>query len=636
MNPNSGHQQQAEVSWQAEGEHRERADDIGSDAAGQDDNSLDPALEAQVESASVGRTSHDHLTTERLLADEQTCLERNTAMATMRSRWPDGIGEGGQPPGRNTMDFEIEIELSEWEQAARLLPLLLDDERSSIGQLRLLADGTQRMWLATDSFRAAIIGGGGQGAVVDVGISPSLVNFAPVSAGDGDTTLLHVQEADGHVETRLSGPGGTIAVESPDRSYPPLESFLFGDLEIGARARTTPRALGRLVQSRVARVTVADGDDEAIGRPAYWVDIDGQSIKTMVDWEGVGAVRYELRAIEAEGSCALQVNPSFLESLLRLFDADEEIELVLPRYVGLPLRLIGDGIRAALMPIRSPAVLLRDQVEATIEEVAGHLAKIADHDGDYPLQRHGATVYGRLVLDASPPVLQVFAVLLDGVEATPELALELNDLNAAVGFARVFHVEGQVLAEVDLHAQTLDAAELSTAIERITSVAQDITPMLATVFGGQQYEDPQQRRWRDYRTAVLEAEVTPDRSADLNGPAAVADWPFPTEVHVITGWNPQGISLGEESQNAINVQIAADILRNGGRFVHGYGSSPDREHREPSIVAWGIDRTTAVTIGQKASQDAIFEVDALEVRIVSCIDGRVESWARIEGVVPPG
>ena len=46
------------------------------------------------------------------------------------------------------------------------------------------------------------------------------------------------------------------------------------------------------------------------------------------------------------------------------------------------------------------------------------------------------------------------------------------------------------------------------------------------------------------------------------------------------------------------------------------------------LIQSGIERADARLFGQRANQDAIFEVDADEVRLVSCTSDEVEAWPR--------
>lgn len=273
--------------------------------------------------------------------------------------------------------------------------------------------------------------------------------------------------------------------------------------------------------------------------------------------------------------------------------------------------------------------IIREAIEEVISRVAGSLATVRDGDGDYPLKRHGLPVYGRLLDSVEPPVFQVFSILMVDVEHSLELMDELNDLNQTLTFARTIWVDGQILAEVDLVAHTLDDDELRVAVDRVTSIADRISPLIQAMFGGDVAQDPAERRWRLYRDTIVEAEILPGRAVPLNGPAAPTDWLFPGPVHVLTGWDPQGVSRSAELNEDINAFIAADVLRMGGRFVFGAGRSVDGDHVEPSLVVWGLDRSQARELASRASQDAIFEIDESEVRLVAAFDNRVETWSRI-------
>ena len=112
-------------------------------------------------------------------------------------------------------------------------------------------------------------------------------------------------------------------------------------------------------------------------------------------------------------------------------------------------------------------------------------------------------------------------MVLEDIEVSPELLNELNDLNKGASFARVFHVESQVLAEVDLVAETLDHDELRVAVERIRELVVRIAPTIALVFGGQEVVDPSRRRLNAYRSTTIEAEIQPGLLRTLNGPHAV-------------------------------------------------------------------------------------------------------------------
>jgi len=251
-----------------------------------------------------------------------------------------------------------------------------------------------------------------------------------------------------------------------------------------ASASATVLELDAFVGARRARVVPGDEEDTDLGQPDYWLRIDGEVLQAIVGWKGCGRTEYSLQC-SVRGEAAVPVNPLYLHSLLRLFPPDATVEICIPQWRGTVVQLRCGADIAALIPIKNEGQLLRERVEAVIREVAGPLAVVQDGDGDYPLRRYHTPIYGRLLENGEPaPLLQVFAMVLDDVEPSIEMLAELNDLNATLGFARIFLIDRQVLAEVDLVATTLDATELDTALDRISDLAMRITPMIAAVFGG--------------------------------------------------------------------------------------------------------------------------------------------------------
>jgi hypothetical protein len=128
-------------------------------------------------------------------------------------------------------------------------------------------------------------------------------------------------------------------------------------------------------------------------------------------------------------------------------------------------------------------------VESLLRQVTGSERIVADHDGDYPVRYRSAKYYIRVVGDGHADV-QVFAVAVDKVEATPQLLADINDLNTEVRFARVFHVLGQVLVEADLLGEAIDPPSFHTACDMVAYVTDHIGPQLAAKHGGRtSFED---------------------------------------------------------------------------------------------------------------------------------------------------
>ncbi len=523
--------------------------------------------------------------------------------------------------------MKIVIPKHEWEAASQLMSIIAVDETDALGQIRLQCNGEGRRWCATDWFRLATVEGGSDRGVYDVGLSVALVRYAVEVCGDEDVTLEIPDDGEERM-LAVAGDSGTMEMYDLGHDFPDIESFLQPCDDIMGSASVEAGALYDLVSVATTLREVDDTGGAQVGFQApLFLRISDGELGCRVEWPTIGSTDFTLAEPGARGDVIVRVTPAYLQSLLAMWRRHDEVMIEIPRFATEPIRLRGAGRRAALMPVETPRQKLRKQVEVTLREVCGHLSVIRDADGDYPLRRHAVPIYGRLLFDESS-VFQVFAVVLNNLDASPEVYSELNDLNSNLQFARLFHVEGQVLAEVDLVAETLDEAELNVAIERLDHVTLRIGPTLAAVFGGELATDPAEGRLDAYRTAIIDAEVLPGSLSPLNGPDAVAAWPFPGPVHVLTAWNPQGVALDADFTAGINNRIAEDIVRSGGRFVHGQGRSPDGEHVEPSIVAWGLSRDDARSMGRKASQDSVFEIDESFVHLLSCIDDRVESWLR--------
>ena len=130
------------------------------------------------------------------------------------------------------------------------------------------------------------------------------------------------------------------------------------------------------------------------------------------------------------------------------------------------------------------AEMIRSYLEKLLAEGFGQ--PIApDSDGDYPLRGDGS-FYARLVEAQAnaPAVVQIFAVAVAGVAVTPELLAAINEINAKVAYARVFHIRDQVLVETDLVAETIDPQQVGLSCNVVGYIAAVRGPELAAQFGG--------------------------------------------------------------------------------------------------------------------------------------------------------
>jgi hypothetical protein len=100
--------------------------------------------------------------------------------------------------------------------------------------------------------------------------------------------------------------------------------------------------------------------------------------------------------------------------------------------------------------------MVRACTESLLKQVVDTDRVQADADGDYPVRYESALYYVRIEVGRKDdPVVQVFAIAVNGVDPTPDLYEELNNINSRLRFARVFWVRDQVLIESELTGDSM-------------------------------------------------------------------------------------------------------------------------------------------------------------------------------------
>lgn len=127
--------------------------------------------------------------------------------------------------------------------------------------------------------------------------------------------------------------------------------------------------------------------------------------------------------------------------------------------------------------------LARSHVERCLQDLWGKHDICADHDGDYPYNSGSASCW--IGIDpGDPPLVRATACAAVNVKRSGKLLAELNELNARCRTARVYWQGGSVMVEQSMLAHTVDRRSLAQAGQSVAAVADDIGPMIATVFGG--------------------------------------------------------------------------------------------------------------------------------------------------------
>jgi hypothetical protein len=114
---------------------------------------------------------------------------------------------------------------------------------------------------------------------------------------------------------------------------------------------------------------------------------------------------------------------------------------------------------------------------------------------------------------------------------------------------------------------------------------------------------------------------TVDGWVDLNGPRGIERLPWDSPIHVLTAWNLERRTDGE------NETWEADLEKNlwaRNPPVHrAFGTGPDGFHREDRVAVSGLSRDEARHICAQYDQDAVFEVLENTVFVVACSEDLV-------------
>jgi hypothetical protein len=127
--------------------------------------------------------------------------------------------------------------------------------------------------------------------------------------------------------------------------------------------------------------------------------------------------------------------------------------------------------------------LARSHVERCLQDLWNTHDLKPDCDGDYPFRSGSAACW--ISLDAAdPPLVKAVACAVVDVKKSAKLLAELNELNARCRTAHVYWHNGAILVEQSMLAHTVDRKSLAQAGQSVAVVANDVGPMIATVFGG--------------------------------------------------------------------------------------------------------------------------------------------------------
>ena len=91
------------------------------------------------------------------------------------------------------------------------------------------------------------------------------------------------------------------------------------------------------------------------------------------------------------------------------------------------------------------------------------------------------------------------------------------------------------------------------------------------------------------------------------------------QIHVITAWNPGDARPSFEINEARNEQLRAEISAKGFDALEALGSDPNSPHAEKSWAVVGMTDDTAIELGKKYGQVAIFRITPTLQSVLGCL-----------------
>jgi hypothetical protein len=111
----------------------------------------------------------------------------------------------------------------------------------------------------------------------------------------------------------------------------------------------------------------------------------------------------------------------------------------------------------------------------------------------------------------------------------------------------------------------------------------------------------------------------------FSGPDPGEGWP--ESFAIVTAYNPDGVNVDDAANLAANEELEATVRDAGLSYSPMAGGSGDGSHVEPGFLVL-CDLETALELGHRFNQEAVFWIEAGRLHLVACSGGaRVELGA---------
>jgi type III secretion system-like peptide-binding chaperone len=385
-------------------------------------------------------------------------------------------------------DVTVTVTLGELEQLRNRLGCFASMSNPDLSRWMVDVTDDGVRWTATDSYRLGRLTAGTADGVRAFGVPVRTFTLAWQMC-DRRNAADVAFAVDGEDRGALRVDGVEVPFDASLDGYPDIDVYLTRRGKAAGTAVTlAAEDLFAAIHGANLRPPWLDADQQQSF--VLHVDATAGRLRAVATWDGHADTSATV-ACTASGDTRVGVNPGFLFDLASAAGEDV-LTLHLPPDPSVPLRVeTDDGFLALLMPVRIGVESARPAFEAMLAELLdvdpADLER--DGDGDYPVPLSDDHLLYLSLIEGddgagTPDTVCAFAILAHGVDPTPELLTELNDLNRHVRFARLYWADGAVLVGDELLLSTLDAAELGHACRIVAALAARVAPLLEAVHGG--------------------------------------------------------------------------------------------------------------------------------------------------------
>jgi hypothetical protein len=388
---------------------------------------------------------------------------------------------------RNGAAVTVTVTLGELEQLRDRLGSFASMSNPDLSRWMVDTTDDGVRWTATDSYRLGRLTAGAADGVRTFGVPVRTFTLA-WQMGDRRNAADVAFAVDGEDRGVLRVDGVEVPFDASLDGYPDIDEYLTRRGKAAGTAVTlAAEDLFAAIHGANLRPPWLDSDQQESF--VLHVDASAGRLRAVATWDNHADTTAAV-ACTASGDTRVGVNPGFLFDLASAAGEDV-LTLHLPPDPSVPLRVeTDDGFLALLMPVRIGVESARPAFEAMLAELLdvdpADLER--DGDGDYPVPLGDDRLLYVSLIEGDdeagvPDTVHAFAILATGVDPSPELLTELNDLNRHVRFARLYWADGAVFVGDELLLSTLDAAELGHACRTVAALAARVAPLLEAVHG---------------------------------------------------------------------------------------------------------------------------------------------------------